>query len=111
MNDTWTEQHIPGLDGRVAVATGANTGLGFQTARMLADHGATVVLALRDVEKGKQAAARLHGDVRVQELDLQHYGAGNRGEVPGYPRSSSPARRPTTWPSSGCGPCPRSSPA
>ena len=70
MNDTWTEHHIPGQDGRVAVVTGANTGLGFQTARMLAEHGATVVLAVRDVEKGKQAAARLTGDVRVQALDL-----------------------------------------
>ena len=70
MNDTWTEHHIPGQDGRVAVVTGANTGLGFQTARMLAEHGATVVLAVRDVEKGKQAAARPPGDVRVQALDL-----------------------------------------
>lgn len=70
MNDEWTEQQIPAQDGRVAVVTGANTGLGFETARMLAEHGATVVLAVRDVEKGKQAAARLHGDVRVQALDL-----------------------------------------
>jgi NAD(P)-dependent dehydrogenase (short-subunit alcohol dehydrogenase family) len=54
----------------VAVVTGANTGLGFETARALAEHGATVVLAVRDVEKGKQAAARMTGDVTVQELDL-----------------------------------------
>ena len=39
--------------------TGANTGLGFETARALAERGASVVLAVRDVEKGKQAAARI----------------------------------------------------
>ena len=66
----WTEQQIPRQDGRVAVVTGANTGLGFETARLLAEHGASVVLAVRDPAKGKQAAARINGDVSVQELDL-----------------------------------------
>lgn len=70
MSDDWTEQHVPDQTGRVAVVTGANTGLGFETARVLAEHGAHVVLAVRDVEKGKQAAARMSGDVSVQALDL-----------------------------------------
>ncbi|MFC4629996.1 SDR family NAD(P)-dependent oxidoreductase [Promicromonospora alba] len=70
MNEKWTEQNIPDQQGRVAVVTGANTGLGFETARALAEHGARVVLAVRDVEKGKQAAARMSGDVTVQALDL-----------------------------------------
>ncbi|MEU6136916.1 SDR family NAD(P)-dependent oxidoreductase [Nocardioides sp. NPDC047086] len=70
MSETWTEQHIPDQHGRVAVVTGANTGLGFETARMLAERGAHVVMAVRDVEKGKQAAARIDGDVTVQVLDL-----------------------------------------
>lgn len=66
----WTEQDIPDQHGRVAIVTGANTGLGFQTARALAARGATVVMAVRDIEKGKQAAAHLVGDVAVQALDL-----------------------------------------
>ncbi|RSM37751.1 short chain dehydrogenase [Amycolatopsis balhimycina DSM 5908] len=66
----WTERDIPDQRGRVAVVTGANTGLGFETARALAGHGASVVLAVRDIEKGKKAAARMSGDVSVQELDL-----------------------------------------
>jgi NAD(P)-dependent dehydrogenase (short-subunit alcohol dehydrogenase family) len=67
---TWTERDVPDQSGRVAVVTGANTGLGFETARVLAARGASVVLAVRDVEKGKQAAARMTGDVSVQALDL-----------------------------------------
>ncbi|MFJ8603544.1 SDR family NAD(P)-dependent oxidoreductase [Streptomyces shenzhenensis] len=70
MSGNWTEQHIPDQHGRVAIVTGANTGLGFETARMLAARGAAVVLAVRDVAKGKQAAARITGDVTVQALDL-----------------------------------------
>ena len=75
MSEKWTERDVPEQQGRVAVVTGANTGLGFETARVLAARGASVVLAVRDVEKGKQAAARIAetapgADLTVQELDL-----------------------------------------
>jgi NAD(P)-dependent dehydrogenase (short-subunit alcohol dehydrogenase family) len=75
MTEKWTEADVPGLKDRVAIVTGANTGLGFDTARVLAEHGASVVLAVRDVEKGKRAATRIAdtapgADVTVQELDL-----------------------------------------
>ncbi|MGN7778086.1 SDR family NAD(P)-dependent oxidoreductase [Mycolicibacterium sp. 22603] len=66
----WTTHHIPDQSGRTAVITGANTGLGFETAKALAAHGAHVVLAVRDTDKGKRAAAQLAGNVSVQELDL-----------------------------------------
>ncbi|MGB3483234.1 MAG: SDR family NAD(P)-dependent oxidoreductase [Mycobacterium sp.] len=66
----WSTADIPGQTGRTAVITGANTGLGFETAKALAAKGAEVVLAVRDTEKGKQAAAQLPGKVTVQELDL-----------------------------------------
>ncbi|MCW2907614.1 MAG: short-chain dehydrogenase/reductase, partial [Actinomycetia bacterium] len=75
MNAKWTSDDVPGQQGRVAVVTGANTGIGFETARVLAARGASVVLAVRDIEKGKRAAARIAGtapgaDVMVQPLDL-----------------------------------------
>ncbi|OPX07769.1 SDR family NAD(P)-dependent oxidoreductase [Mycobacterium sp. AT1] len=66
----WTTADIPDQTGRIAVVTGANTGLGYETAAALAANGAHVVLAVRNLEKGKQAAARIGGDVSVVELDL-----------------------------------------
>lgn len=66
----WTTADIPDQSGRTAVITGANTGLGFETAKALAEKGAKVVIAVRDTTKGEKAAARINGDVDVQELDL-----------------------------------------
>ena len=71
----WTSADIPDQTGRTAVITGANTGLGYETARALAAKGAHVVLAVRNLDKGKAAAdlivRRYPGaDVSVQELDL-----------------------------------------
>jgi len=75
MNAKWTSDDVPGQHGRLAVVTGANTGLGLETAQGLAARGASVVLAVRDIEKGKRAAARIAGttpgaNVMIQRLDL-----------------------------------------
>jgi NAD(P)-dependent dehydrogenase (short-subunit alcohol dehydrogenase family) len=71
----WTIADIPDQSGRTAVITGANTGLGFETAAALAATGAEVVLAVRNVDKGKEAARRIEqategASVAIQELDL-----------------------------------------
>jgi NAD(P)-dependent dehydrogenase (short-subunit alcohol dehydrogenase family) len=71
----WTTADIPDQTGRTAVITGANTGLGYETATALAAKGAHVVLAVRNLDKGKAAAdlitTRTPGaSVALQELDL-----------------------------------------
>ncbi|TVT19821.1 SDR family NAD(P)-dependent oxidoreductase [Amycolatopsis rhizosphaerae] len=71
----WTAAAVPAQHGRTAVVTGANTGLGFETARMLAERGATVVLACRDAAKAAAAAQRIRalaprGRVTTLALDL-----------------------------------------
>jgi NAD(P)-dependent dehydrogenase (short-subunit alcohol dehydrogenase family) len=58
----WTEADVPDQHGRVAVVTGANTGFGFEIARVLAQHGASVVLACRNPDRAADAVARL-GDL------------------------------------------------
>ena len=71
----WTTADIPDQTGRTAVVTGDNTGLGYETAAALAAKGAHVVLAVRNLEKGEEAARRIEqatpgAQIQLQELDL-----------------------------------------
>ena len=73
--DRWTAADVPDQRGRTAVLTGAGAGVGLETARELARHGATVILACRDVGKAGRAADQLRAgsgpaSVRVVHLDL-----------------------------------------
>jgi NAD(P)-dependent dehydrogenase (short-subunit alcohol dehydrogenase family) len=71
----WTEEDIADQSGRIAVVTGANSGIGWETARALARRGATVIMACRDTEKASVAAERIKelspaGTVIAMHLDL-----------------------------------------
>ncbi|MDX3191279.1 oxidoreductase [Streptomyces sp. MN03-5084-2B] len=66
----WTAVDIPDQTGRTFVVTGANSGLGLETARRLAERGGHVIMTVRDPEKGRAAAADLPGSVKVRTLDL-----------------------------------------
>lgn len=75
MSARWTTSDVPDQSGRVAVVTGANSGIGYEAAAALAAKGAHVVVAVRDLAKGKEAVdeiVRSHpgADLAVQKLDL-----------------------------------------
>jgi NAD(P)-dependent dehydrogenase (short-subunit alcohol dehydrogenase family) len=61
---------VPEQQGRRFVITGASGGLGLETARVLAERGAEVVLAVRNPAKGESVAAGLRGKVEVCRLDV-----------------------------------------
>jgi NAD(P)-dependent dehydrogenase (short-subunit alcohol dehydrogenase family) len=66
----WTASDIPDQTGRTFVITGANSGIGLAAARELGRHGAHVVLAVRDVDKGRVAAETIGGHAELKHLDL-----------------------------------------
>lgn len=72
---SWDETHVPDQTGRIAIVTGANSGLGYENSRALATAGAQVVMGVRNREKGETARQSImeitpDATVEVRELDL-----------------------------------------
>ncbi|QDP97412.1 SDR family NAD(P)-dependent oxidoreductase [Microlunatus elymi] len=70
MATRWTERDVPDQSGRTVVITGANSGLGYETARIFARHGAEVVLACRDLRKAGEARTRILAESRSAAVHL-----------------------------------------
>ena len=66
----FTTADIQDLTGQTVIVTGASSGIGVETASALAAHGARVILAVRDKDKGQRVADRLPGATEVRLLDL-----------------------------------------
>ncbi|MGN9758886.1 oxidoreductase [Streptomyces sp. SD31] len=77
----WNAHDIPDQSGRVAVVTGANSGLGYVTARELARKGARVVLACRSEARGAAAVERLAAEVPDGRIELRRLDLGDLGSV------------------------------
>jgi NAD(P)-dependent dehydrogenase (short-subunit alcohol dehydrogenase family) len=80
MASMWTARDVPDQSTRVAIVTGANSGLGKSTALELGRAGAAVIIAVRNTDKGEQAAADIRrevpsADISVQQLDLADLGS------------------------------------
>ena len=73
--NNWTADNIPDQKGRVAIVTGSSSGIGYETARVLANKNAQVILAVRNPEKGENALQKIkaqneNANVEVMILDL-----------------------------------------
>ena len=77
----YTRASIPDLTGRTAVVTGANGGLGLETAKALAGAGASVVLAARNQEKAAAAVAEIAAEVPDPDLEVVPLDLGSLASV------------------------------
>ena len=71
----WDSNNVPDQNDRVVIVTGSSSGIGFEAARVLADKNATVIIAVRNLQKGNTAANAImanhkNANVQVMELDL-----------------------------------------
>jgi NAD(P)-dependent dehydrogenase (short-subunit alcohol dehydrogenase family) len=80
----WNAGDIPDQTGRVAIVTGANSGLGLVTARELARAGAKVVIACRDTTKGDRAEAEIQAQVPGADLDVRALDLADLASVRGF---------------------------
>ncbi len=72
MASNWTSANIPDLTDKVAIVTGANSGIGYETARTLATKGAQVIMACRNQDKGEAAKRQITRENPQAQVELIH---------------------------------------
>jgi NAD(P)-dependent dehydrogenase (short-subunit alcohol dehydrogenase family) len=70
MMSNWTNDNIPDQTGKIAIVTGANSGIGFETAKALAEKRATVIMACRNPDKAQAAMAEIKKSVPEAKLEF-----------------------------------------
>ena len=78
---TWTIDQIPNQSGKVAIVTGANSGIGKSTARILAERGARVILACRSQERAEAAIASIRDQVPEAQVEFSQLDLGSLDSV------------------------------
>ncbi len=73
--EIWNEENVPDQSGKIVIVTGSSSGIGFETARVLANRNAKVIIAVRNLDKGNKAKRKIESqnskaDVEVMLLDL-----------------------------------------
>jgi len=73
--NNWTAENIPDQKGKVTIITGSSSGIGYETARVLANKNAKVIIAVRNLTKGEIAKSNIvdqnkNADVEVMKVDL-----------------------------------------
>jgi NAD(P)-dependent dehydrogenase (short-subunit alcohol dehydrogenase family) len=78
---SWSADDIPNQHGRIAIVTGANGGLGLETARALAAKGAHVVMAVRNPQKAAAAVEDIKGTFSDASLEIVALDLGSQTSV------------------------------
>ncbi len=84
MTSKWNEKNIPNQSGKVTIVTGANSGIGYETAQELARKGATVVLACRSKSRGETAVSQIRANNADANVELMLLDLGDLASVRGF---------------------------
>jgi len=77
----WTGEQMPSLTGKVAIVTGANSGLGYETVKGLSRAGASVIMACRNMAKGEQAKKAIEEELNWSDLTVLRLNLADLGSV------------------------------
>jgi NAD(P)-dependent dehydrogenase (short-subunit alcohol dehydrogenase family) len=80
----WSSQDIPSQQGRIILITGATSGLGKEAAKVLASKGATVVMAVRNTQKGEAVAKQISADFPNAKVDIRALDLGSLASVKSF---------------------------